>query len=102
MINLHLIQQIYTYKHSKFGINQFDENENSPFYTRYYAYNFCKNSSSYTPTGTCNFSRLDDAKIVLRNTQRGSTRLNEKITVYAVNYNILKVSNGMAGILFGN
>ena len=84
---------IQNYKHSKFGINQFDENENCPFYTRYYAYNFCKNASSYTPTGTCNFSRLDDAKITLRNVQRGNLRTNEKITVYAVNYNILKVSN---------
>tara|TARA_B100001559_G_C16484300_1_gene615257 strand:- start:1046 stop:2107 length:1062 start_codon:yes stop_codon:yes gene_type:complete len=93
---------IQNYKHSKFGINQFDENQNCPFYTRYYAFNFCKNASSYTPTGTCNFSRLDDAKITLRNVQRGTLRTGEKITVYAVNYNILKVSNGMAGILFGN
>jgi hypothetical protein len=39
---------------------------------------------------------------MLRNVQRGTLRTGEKITVYALNYNILKVSNGMAGILFGN
>lgn len=93
---------VQNYMHSKFGISQFDENENSPFYTRYFAFHFCKNASSYTPNGTCNFSRLDDVKINLRNVQRGINRTGEKITVYAVNYNILKVSKGMAGILFGN
>ncbi len=93
---------VQNYLNSKFGINQYDENENCPFYTRYFAYHFCKNASKHTPTGTCNFSRLDDAKLTIRNLQRGSDRMNEKVTIYAVNYNILKIKDGMAGILFGN
>lgn len=46
------------------------------------------------PTGSCNFSRIDTARLV-------STK---KITspIYAKNYNILSIKNGMAGILFGD
>lgn len=93
---------IQNYKYSKFALSQFDESENTPYYTRYYVYNFCRDSSSYTPTGTCNFSRLDSARIILNNVVKGSNRTNEQIVVYALNFNVLKVQNGMAGILFGN
>ena len=46
------------------------------------------------PTGSCNFSRIDIARLV-------STK---KITspIYAKNYNILEFANGMGGILFGD
>jgi hypothetical protein len=93
---------IQNYKYSKFALSQFDESENTPFYTRYYVYNFCRDSSSYTPTGTCNFSRLDSARLVLKNVVKGTLRTHDQIIVYAVNFNILRVQNGMAGILFGN
>ena len=59
-----------------------------------FMYPFCLNVSAFQPSGSCNFSRIDNAKIV-------STR---KITVpiYARSYNILKIANGMGGILFSN
>lgn len=93
---------IQNYKYSKFGIIQYDEIEKSAFYTRYYVYNFCRNASSNTPSGTCNFSRLDTAELVIKNPVKGTNRTNDDIVVYAVNYNVIRIQNGMAGILFGN
>ena len=71
---------------------------NQPALTLLYMYNFCLNTTSFRPTGTCNFSRIDNAKMVLNSVS------SNKSTgyVYAINYNILKIQNGMGGILFGN
>lgn len=94
---------VQNYISSKFGLINFVETENCPLYTRYFAYHFCKNASEYKPTGTCNFSRLDNSKIVIRNIERGTNRTNEEeITIYAVNYNVLRIRNGLGGILFAN
>ena len=98
-IYFHTVQN---YKYSKYGIIQFNEPENSAFYTRYYVYNFCRDASTNIPSGTCNFSRLDSAQLVIKNPVRGTSRTNDDIVVYAVNYNVLRIQNGMAGILFGN
>lgn len=93
---------VQNYNHSEFGISNFIEQYKCPFYTRFFAYHFCMNASDYKPSGTCNFSRLDNAKLILRNVVKGSNRTAEDISVYAVNYNVLRIQNGMAGILFGN
>jgi hypothetical protein len=93
---------VQNYKYSKYGIIQYDEIEKAAFYTRYYVYHFCRNASTHTPNGTCNFSRLDNAELVIKNPVKGSSRTNEDIVVYALNYNVIRIQNGMAGILFGN
>ena len=51
----------------------------------------------FQPTGTCNFSRLDNATLYL---EFESSILAGSISVYAINYNILQISNGMAGLLY--
>lgn len=59
---------------------------------------FCLTMSKAQPTGTLNFSRIDSAKLVLNGVSGG----NALHRVYAVNYNILRIKNGMAGVAFGN
>jgi len=59
---------------------------------------FCITMNKSQPTGTLNFSRIDNAKLSLT----GGTRAGNMVRVYAVNYNILRVKNGMAGVAFGN
>ena len=59
-------------------------------------------ASSYKPTGTCNFSRLDNSKLVLDGVSVGSNRTSEDLKIYAVNYNILKIQKGIAGVVFAN
>ena len=55
---------------------------------------FCLDASRLQPTGTCNFSRMDSARLV------NNSSINAPI--YAVNYNILRVQSGMAGLLYAN
>mgnify|MGYP000492160727 CR=1 FL=1 len=59
---------------------------------------FCLTMSKMQPTGTLNFSRIDNAKLSLV----GPTGGNQLHRIYAVNYNILRIKNGMAGVAFGN
>jgi hypothetical protein len=61
----------------------------------FFLFCFCLTTSLSQPTGTLNFSRLDSAKIF-------SERLPIIDPIYAVNYNILKISNGVAGLLYAN
>lgn len=93
---------VQNYFHSDFGISAFHELYNTPFYTRYYAYHFCTNASDYKSTGSCNFSRLDNVQLQIRDAAVGTERTGEDIRIYAVNYNVLRIQDGMAGILFGN
>ena len=58
-------------------------------------YSFALRPEDHQPSGTCNFSRLDTAKILLN----ASTKID---TVYALNYNVLRVSSGMAGLVYSN
>jgi hypothetical protein len=63
-----------------------------------YSWPFCLTMSKMQPTGSLNFSRIDNAKLSLTNPTGG----NQLHRIYAVNYNILRVKNGMAGVAFGN
>ena len=59
---------------------------------------FCVSLSKMQPTGTLNFSRIDNAKLTVT-TPTGGNALHR---VYAVNYNILRIKQGMGGVAFGN
>jgi hypothetical protein len=63
-----------------------------------YTWPFCLNIGKSQPSGSLNFSRIDTAKVTLRNVSGG----NMYQRMYAVNYNILRIKNGMAGVAFGN
>ena len=99
-IYFHTVQNYYK---SHYGASDFVHETHVLFNTRYFAYHFCLNASDYNPSGTCNFSRLDNAKLVLRGVEKGSNRpANQELFIYAVNYNVLRIKDGLAGILFGN
>ena len=51
------------------------------------------------PTGTLNFSRIDNAKI---NINAPVSAKIDMIRAYAVNYNILRIENGMGGLMYSN
>jgi len=58
-------------------------------------YPFCLDAGKLQPTGTLNFSRLDSARIINDNQ-------NVDDDIYAVNFNVLRVENGMGGLLYSN
>ena len=57
-------------------------------------YSFALKPEEHQPSGTCNFSRIDNAQLV----DSGSTDIN----VYAVNYNVLSIMSGMGGLAYSN
>jgi hypothetical protein len=56
---------------------------------------FCLDTAKVQPTGSLNFSRLDSARLVSDNTSFANT-------IYAVNYNVLRIENGMGGLMYSN
>jgi hypothetical protein len=64
---------------------------------------YCLDTSKLQPTGTLNFSRIDTFRIVapagvsMSTLAGGSNRY-----FYAVNYNVLRIKDGMAGMLYSN
>lgn len=69
-------------------------------------YSFALRPEEHQPSGTCNFSRIDTATLVLN--VNGSTTIDPDkdntydVRVYAVNYNILRIMSGMAGLAYSN
>jgi len=58
---------------------------------------FCLDTTKVQPSGSLNFSRLDSARFVSTNDTFSFSGY-----IYAVNYNILNIENGMAGLLYAN
>lgn len=66
-------------------------------------YSFALRPEEHQPSGTCNFSRIDNAvlQLVLSSATVSGTAT-AKVRVYAVNYNVLRVMSGMAGVAYSN
>lgn len=72
-----------------------------------FMYSFAIRPEEHQPSGTCNFSRIDTATIVM--TMNGNTAINKdpdsenyNVRVWAVNYNVLRVMSGMGGLAYSN
>ena len=82
-----------------------------------YSYSFALSPEEHQPSGTCNFSRIDNAVLQLgygkdslskkpagnplvdgSNAQTAAMNLN----IYAVNYNVLRIMSGMGGLAYSN
>jgi len=66
-------------------------------------YSFALRPEEHQPSGSCNFSRIDNAVLQLvlsSGTVQGTATA--KVRVYAVNYNVLRVMSGMAGVAYSN
>ena len=56
-------------------------------------YSFALKPEEHQPSGTCNFSRIDNAQLIGDSTN---------ITIFAVNYNVLRIMSGMGGLAYSN
>jgi len=64
-------------------------------------YSFAFKPEQHQPTGTCNFSRLDNASLELTLNDcviQKETQLN----IYAKNYNVLRIEAGIAGLVYAD
>tara|TARA_Y100001970_G_scaffold287100_1_gene410908 strand:+ start:1674 stop:2807 length:1134 start_codon:yes stop_codon:yes gene_type:complete len=57
-------------------------------------YSFAIKPEEHQPSGTCNFSRIDNARLELS--------ASDALYIYAVNYNVLRVMSGMGGLAYSN
>ncbi len=66
-------------------------------------YSFALRPEEHQPSGTCNFSRIDNAtlQLVLSNATVSGTNT-AKVRVYARNYNVLRIMSGMGGLAYSN
>ena len=66
-------------------------------------YSFALRPEEHQPSGSCNFSRIDNAtlQLVLSNATVEGTKT-AKVRVYAPNYNVFRVMSGMGGLAYSN
>ena len=64
-----------------------------------YVYSFSMNPESFQPSGSCNFSRFDNKELAIEFADNISI---SEVKIFAVNYNILRISKGMGGLAYIN
>ena len=69
-------------------------------YPGIYSYSFALKPEEHQPTGTCNFSRIDNAQVQV--VMDKLTQDNTSQWMFAVNYNVLRIQSGMGGLAFSN
>jgi len=80
-------------------------------------YSFALKPEEHQPSGTCNFSRIDNAQLIGTNLKiaemgevngpHAPSTINDsdfkmELTIYAVNYNVLRIMSGMGGLAYSN
>ena len=64
-----------------------------------YSYSLSLNpKDNLQPSGSCNFSRIDNVSIVCSHKQKD----NSNIKIYGINYNVLRIMSGMGGVAYSN
>jgi len=59
-------------------------------------YSFAIKPEEHQPSGTCNFSRIDNAQLIC------TSGPDAAFVVFAVNYNVLRIMSGMGGLAYSN
>ena len=77
-------------------------------------YSFALNPEDHQPSGTCNFSRIDNAFLNLTLTSNALSKYGNSgttdgfnsgsvsVRIYATNYNILRIMSGLGGLAYSN
>jgi hypothetical protein len=79
-------------------VQPYQHHENTPdeFHKGINVYSFAIKPEEHQPSGTLNMSRIDTAVLSL------SSSISGNISVYAVNYNVLRILSGMGGLAYSN
>ena len=95
-----LFTQVQAYYHSEFA-TELLKGDSTEANTggKLKMYSFAVKANRHYPTGSCNFSRLDNAKLTMT---FGADQPFNPFYVHAVNFNILRIKKGMAGLAFAN
>jgi hypothetical protein len=80
------------------NIQAYQHHSNTPAHG-VYMYSFALNPEDQQPSGTCNFSRIDNSQLILNMNANNPA---SQVSVYAVNYNVLRITSGMGGLAYSN
>jgi hypothetical protein len=69
-------------------------------YPGIYSYSFAIEPEKHQPSGTCNFSRVDNSQAAI--TLKTGVSAGSFLEMFAVNYNVLRIQSGMGGLAFSN
>jgi len=72
-------------------------------------FSFALNPEEHQPSGTCNFSRIDTAQLNLWFAEFANNKYadvfndsDNKVLIFATNYNVLRIMSGMGGLAYSN
>ena len=72
-------------------------------------YSFALKPEEHQPSGTCNFSRIDNAELIGTELKVAGVNVGDttnatsvSLTIFAVNYNVLRIMSGMGGLAYSN
>jgi hypothetical protein len=69
-------------------------------YPGIYSYSFALKPEQHQPSGTCNFSRVDNSQVAV--TLKTGIKQFSYLEMFAINYNVLRIQSGMGGLAFSN
>ncbi len=90
--------------HTRVPRTPMDDSRNANFSQYIYTYSFALSPEEHQPSGTCNFSRIDNAilQINYNNSANDTSSTPLNLKVFAVNYNVLRIMSGMGGLAYSN
>jgi len=65
-------------------------------------YSFCLNPEDHQPSGTINFSSIQNCYLIREDRDHTDSIKDQQITVYAINYNILRILAGQGNLHYSN
>ncbi len=103
-------RRVQGFKHHTHSVRTTSEYTSGSAYNQWiYLYSFALNPEEHQPSGTCNFSRIDNTvlsfnKLGYLTTSQGSPTgaAAGVVKVFAVNYNVLRIMSGMGGLAYSN
>jgi hypothetical protein len=81
-------------------VQPYQHHENVPEVRGINVYSFALKPEEHQPSGSCNFSRIDNATLQLTATVASNSTAVAKI--FCVNYNVLRIMSGMGGLAYSN
>ena len=94
-------QQVYDYHTGHGGVNvKYMKGNVKAVMDSVFVYSFALKPEEHQPSGTCNFSRIDNAQLHCSQSDLGFS--SSSWTIYAVNYNVLRIMSGMGGLAYSN
>ena len=65
-------------------------------------YSFALHPEEQQPSGTCNFSQIDDCRLIFTGFDNSVNEKLSPLDVYATTYNILNITSGMGGVVYSD